>query len=212
MPRKKMKIASKTKAKKSPAKRQVKQVKSAGLSLAESIEKDFRHVPARLAALYSKDLATLKIQETKLTASFKKIEAKQKAADAKCAALAKKTTPAAKKQLVKAKKALSAISVTVAKATAELLKVKMATKAMMQKKVKFIALGKELNKIEKELDLKAKEALKVKPKAKAKPKAKVKARKASAKKMDTTQGMSEQPLSQDHSADELVTDTAEFNS
>lgn len=134
--------------------------------LGESMEKDFRSMPSKIAAHYRKDLANLKQQTKKLAADLKKAQAQQKTAKAKLVALASKSNATAKKQTVNVNKTLKAHTATVSNLSSKLEEVKKLSKIISQKQAKFIALGKELSKIEKQLEEQSKKVKAVK-KAKA---------------------------------------------
>lgn len=170
MPRKKMKAVSKSKGKKVVKSKQ--QGKSGRLSLVESIEKDFLHVPAKLAGLYKKDLIQVKQQEKKLKADIKDAEAQKKTIQHKCTILSEKNTAAAKKQLAKAKKLLVNSNKLIATLTSELAKVEKHAHTLAQKQTKYSLLGKELIKLAKELDAKVTKAVAPKQRKKSAKKAK----------------------------------------
>lgn len=130
--------------------------------LGESMEKDFRSMPSKIAAQYRKDLANLKQQTKKLAADLKKAQAQQKTAKAKLVALASKSNATAKKQTVTVNKNLKAHTAAVSNLSSKLEEVKKLSKIISQKQAKFIALGKELSKIEKQLEEQSKKAKAVK--------------------------------------------------
>lgn len=205
MARKKMKQTVKSKAKKTATTTKRAPNKSKGktssLMLAESIEKDFRHVPAKLAALYRKDLAVVKQQLLKLKASLKKAQAQMKIVKAKQSTLVSKGTPAAKKQLVNVKKAHDKSHSTVNQLAQDLESLNKHGKMLSHKQSKFSTLGKELLKIEKELDLQAKQVTEkpvkaTKTQAHKKP---VKKAKVARKGMDSTHQDDESENSASHS-------------
>jgi hypothetical protein len=178
MSRKKTKASAKTKAKKTVAKKVVKAVKATGFKLAESMEKDFRAAPAKIAAQHSKDLAVLKQQEKKLMNELQKIEAKHKSSKVKAAALANKAN-AKKAVIAAAKKLADTLAKSVTEAAAKLQATKAQCKEVAQKQARFATISKQLTQIEKQLDAKAKEAKA--PKAKA-----TKARKKTTKNAKST--------------------------
>lgn len=178
MARRKMKKATSAKGKKTVTKRS----KVTNLSLAANLAKDFRATPAKIAALYNKELAVFGQQSNKLIKALKKAEAKQTAAKNKQDKLTAKANPA-KKQLTAAKKAVEACTKVVNSLTAELDQVKKQVSSLSQKASTFTTLGKELIKLEKQLEAKAKIA--AQPKAKAPKKAK------SAKPAETSASQSE---------------------
>lgn len=155
MARKKMKPVSK--ATKNSAKRPTK---NKLVSVADTMEKDFRAIPAKLTAEYRKELAVVKQQELKLKADLKKTQEQQKAAQQKYTLLETKaktkSTAAAKKQILAAKKVYAATTKTIKDITASLDRVKKQIKTLADKQAKCTMLGKQLRQIEKEWDMKAK--------------------------------------------------------
>lgn len=175
--RQKKKVRS-VKAKKSVIKNKAKKTTTA-LSLTDKMEKDFRETPAKIVALYQKDIAVSKQQETKLKNELQKAEVLKKALQSKIAALSsKKLTSASKKQLNSTKKMQVQLTKAISDFSVKLEAIKKLVRTLTEKQALFSALGKQLAKLEKELMMKARQAEKAKA-AKAK---KVKAKKTSAKK------------------------------
>lgn len=166
MPRKKMKNSAKSKGKTQKTKRPTaakRTAKNTGLALAQSIEKDFQGIPAKLAALYQKEGNTTEQQAKKLQAALAKATTQNKATKQKQAALMGKTTSTAKKQLAALKKNGAITSKTMTQLASQLEQIKKQVAALKLKQTKFTVLSKELIKLEKQLDAKAKAAAK-KPK------------------------------------------------
>ncbi|MHB1947644.1 MAG: hypothetical protein ACYCQI_05975 [Gammaproteobacteria bacterium] len=167
MARKKTKSVVKSKGKKTAVKTK-RQAKMGGLALADSIEKDFLHVPAKLAAIYKKDLGAAKQQETKLKADLKKAEAINKIIKQKCDILTGKTTATAKKQLAAAKKTFVNSNKFISHLVAEIAKASKLSQLLAHKHAKYTTLGKELAKLSKQLDAKPVKAAAPKTKARKK--------------------------------------------
>jgi len=173
MLRKKNKRAvTSSKGKRNLVKRQVKAPK---LSAIESLEKGFRDMPAKIAALHRKDFDTSKKQEKKLNSELKKAQAKNKIAKKKWDGLASKSTGGSKKQMATAKKIYDNSNTHVSQLTAQLDQIKKAISAIAHKQAKFMSLGKQLVILEKEFEATLKKAAsQTKPKARKKQTAKAK--------------------------------------
>lgn len=161
MARKKMKQTAKTKTKTKNTKRKVRFLAS---TVIESLEKSFKAMPAQIATQCRKELAKLKPQEKKLMNDLKKAQAQNKFIKDKQASLAAKSTATAKKQLAATKKSLATSNTVVSTLLEECEQVKKMSRSIAQKQEKFIALGKELAKIEKQLDMKMNKTVIKKPK------------------------------------------------
>ena len=133
--------------------------------LAEHIEKDFRHVPSKLVALYNKDLMALKHKEKKLQTELNKAKTQKKTLKDKNAKLNQaKTSASTKKQLAAAKKTMSTLDAHLIQLTNQLDQTKQQTKAFTAKQAKYTFIGKQLLKLEKEFDAKDKKTTKKKTK------------------------------------------------
>lgn len=135
-------------ARKKIVKRSAKQANKKTLSLAASLEKEFKAMPAKLIAQFRKELAVLKQQETKLSAALKKAQSKLKTARNKA--------PAKK---------------TVEQLTAALATIKAEGKVLSNNRAKFAAIAKEIAGVEKQWSAKKPAA---KPAKKSKKLARVK--------------------------------------
>ncbi len=152
MSRKKMKPVVKSKAKKTASKRPTKNV---GMVSTSAMEKEFKSMPAKLAAQYRKEALTAKLQEKKLSADLKKAQVLNKAILVKQTKTGTKATPTAKKQLATIKKTLSKSNSSITQLSTQIGKVKKTIAALAQKQVKFSTIGKELAKLNKQLDIEA---------------------------------------------------------
>ncbi|MDR3477326.1 MAG: hypothetical protein P4M14_04775 [Gammaproteobacteria bacterium] len=148
------------------------QPKKAANHLANTLEKDFRDIPAKLIAQLRKEVATLAQQEKKLKVELKKADAQKKASKTKHAALtlkAKKKPSATSKKLMNlAKMTHDKTLKTIQDLTKQLDQIKAETKTVATKQAKFAAIATQLNQFEKQWALKAKKATKIAPKARKK--------------------------------------------
>jgi hypothetical protein len=145
------------------------QPKKAANHLANTLEKDFRDIPAKLVAQLRKDVATLAQQEKKLKVELKKADAQKKVSKNKHAVLAvkakKKPSATSKKLMNVAKMAHDKTLKTIQDLTKQLEPIKAEMKATAAKQAKFTAIVTQLNQFEKQWALKAKKAVKAAPKA-----------------------------------------------
>jgi hypothetical protein len=146
MSRKKMKRVVRSKVKKAASK-----AKNSGLALIATMQKEFKATPTKIAALYRKESAALKLQEKKMLAELKKIQAKAKKVNVKQSKLTSKSTATAKKQLAVLKKNQDKLNKVVSELTVKLAQVKNLINMMNDKQTAYAALGKELAKIEKQI-------------------------------------------------------------
>lgn len=148
---KKSKVSTKTSTK-------VSKVNRKTACLSENMENDFRAIPNKLPAQFSKELDGLKKQETKLQSSLLKMQKQQAVAKNKHAAISSKSknnlTTAAKKQINAAKKALEMINDAAVKLSAQLNDIKQHGKILSQKQAKFSAICKHIASIDKEWERK----------------------------------------------------------
>jgi hypothetical protein len=155
MPRRK--VVKTAKVKKLAIKRQVK---TAASGLADSLEKSFREIPAKIIAQTRKELSTIKQQEAKLKTEQKKAQAQKKITKTKHMALTAKAkskpSPTTKKQLVSAKQAFDKVSKTIAGIDANLAVVKKQVDTLSKKNAKFTALSKQISSFDKEWERKGK--------------------------------------------------------
>lgn len=167
MPRKKVKRSSATKTS-VKVKRQVQ-------NLTESLEKSFREIPAKIAEQTQKDLIALKQQEAKLQSSLQKMQKQQKTMSSKQSSLASKDklTTAAKKQLKVSKKATDVLNKAIANVLKQIDQNRQQGKSLSQKQAKYVAIKKQIIKLEKEWNQSTKSAKPVKTTKTAKPAVKV---------------------------------------
>ncbi len=187
MPQKK--TVKRTKVKKPALKRQIQ---NSALSLAATVEKEFRQIPAKLAKLYRQELQAQKNQEAKWKKELSQAEATRKAAQNKQAALlSAKVTPSSKKQLAAAKKSNEQAAKTIKMLTSQWDRMTKQNDMLRAKQNKYTLLNKELAKLEKELTLKAAASIKAKKpvmkKSKVKPPKMTKSKKHMADEPTTTE-------------------------
>lgn len=137
--------------------------------LTESLEKEFRSIPAKLSALYRNEIAGLKQREKKLSDDLKKAEARKQMAKKKSEIIAKKGTPAAKKQLAAAKKHIKKAHDLVSNLSTQIQEVNKLRKGATAKHAKFAGIKIQLSKIEKQVDTKVKKPKRAKTQKKVKP-------------------------------------------
>ncbi len=157
MPRKKVKRSSATKTS-VKVKRQVQ-------SLTESLEKSFREIPAKIAVQTQKDIIALKQQEAKLQSSLQKMQKQQKTITTKQSSLASKDklTTAAKKQLKVSKKASDVLNKAIANILKQIDQNRQQGKSLSEKQAKYVAIKKQIIKLEKEWTQSAKPVKTIKP-------------------------------------------------
>lgn len=133
------------------------------LPSSEKMEKEFRSMPAKLAAQCRSELKDLKRQEMQLKADLKKNQQKLTTKQTQ-STLAKTKTPAAKKKLMAAKKNNKILNKTIKDILGKLKTMDKTSKLLAAKQNKFSALTTQLNKLEKNLMKKsAKPATRKKP-------------------------------------------------
>ncbi|HEX2548795.1 MAG TPA: hypothetical protein VHM20_03135 [Gammaproteobacteria bacterium] len=144
MPRKKVKRSSATKT--------TVKVKRQVPNLTESLEKSFREMPAKIAMQTQKDLIALKQQEAKLQSSLQKMQKQQKTINNKQSSLASKDklSTAAKKQLKVSKKASDVLNKAIANILKQIDQNRQQGKTLSQKQAKYVAIKKQIIKLEKE--------------------------------------------------------------
>ncbi|MDA8561715.1 hypothetical protein N9L02_01210 [Gammaproteobacteria bacterium] len=155
MPRK---IVKKTKIAKTKSKSTV--------SLSENLEDSFREIPVKLPIQLSKEIETLKKQEVKLQNSIQKIKKQKVTAKTKQATLRAKykikKTVTLKKQIDLTKESIEKINISIIQATEQLTVIKTASKSLSQKLVKFTAIRKFIESIDKKMEEKSTKPTKVK--------------------------------------------------
>jgi hypothetical protein len=151
------KVAKSVKAKKTVR----NQVKAPVVNQVAKMEKSFKAAPSQLAAVYRKDLATLKQQDKRLSGELKNALALTKAIENKCMTLAQaKATATLKKRLAAAKKGLSNANAAVKAMSAKAAQLNKQMQTLADKEKMFVALGKELSSFEKNWSSTAKKATK----------------------------------------------------
>lgn len=175
MPRKKVKRSSATKT--------TVKVKRQVPNLTESLEKSFREIPAKIAIQTQKDLIALKQQEAKLQSSLQKMQKQQKTISTKQSSLASKDklSTAAKKQLKVSKKASDVLNKAITSILKQIDQNRLQGKSLSQKQAKYVAIKKQIIKLEKEWNQSAKPAKTAKPAKSVKPAKAIKATKVAGK-------------------------------
>lgn len=143
-------------------------VKTQQKKTANTLEKDFRAIPAKLVTQFRKEVAALSQQEKKLKTALKKADAQQKTLKNKHAALTekakKKPSPTSKKQINLAKTAHDKSVKAIQDFTKQLDQIKAEIHTIATKQAKFAAIATQLNQFEKQWATKAKQATKAAPK------------------------------------------------
>lgn len=148
-------MARKKTAKSRSKKTIVKRQQTPKTSVIQKMEKDFRQMPALLAAQCRTELQTLKQQDLRLKGVIKKAQLQLNVTKKKQATLAKAKTPAAKKQLQSVKKSNLLLTKTMKTMMQQLEQIKKATKNLVAKQNKFSGMSKQLIALDKQLEKKA---------------------------------------------------------
>jgi DNA repair ATPase RecN len=187
----------------------VKKTKQQVLNQTEAMEKDFKNLPQLLQAQLRKELSVLKIQESKLLVSLKKIQKQYSAAKNKHTLLTTKTkvkpTTTAKKQLATIAKSCNKLDQAIADVMDNIKKIKAQGKTLSVKKAKFAALAKQVIAFDKEWTNKAEKSA-VKP-----TETKVKQRKKRSTKASKIEALSTQeiPMQPESISSDLMEETVE---
>lgn len=158
-------------ARKKTAKRIAKRTATYGSSSPQlRMEKDFLDTPLKLAALFSKNIKTLKDKESKIKTAVAKSKTKVRLSESKVKNAAKQKTPAGKKQLLAAKKAHAKVSQIHNILEKQLKDATEELTHATHKHAKLVALRKNLAQFEKDWNSKEKTKAKTKVKAKTRTK------------------------------------------
>ncbi|MDX1902156.1 MAG: hypothetical protein SFW66_09190 [Gammaproteobacteria bacterium] len=147
------KTAKRAKSKKSVRNTRSKRTgKQDVLGLVAKIEGEFLHVPSRLVALCRQEQNTVKNRHDKLKTSLKTLHTKQSNLQKKLKALSsKKKSSQNTKQINIVKKALTQTNILIKNMTKVSVELNKISTALANKQAKFIALGKQLLQLEKQL-------------------------------------------------------------
>lgn len=162
MSRKKVTKTTAAKGKKISAKQTIKTKTTA--TLTTNLERDFRDIPAKLAAQCKKEWTALAQQEKKLKSELKKAQAQKKSGKKQQLVLTAKSkknpTAASKKQLAAMKQTQDKNTKAITALATELAQIKQQTKAASQQQAKFAALNKHIAQFEKSWAQKTRKAAK----------------------------------------------------
>lgn len=128
-----------------------KRTKSTSLAIAQKMEKEFMSAPSKIMLHISKEVKSLKQQETKIKKSLAKINAQTKKSENRIHVISKKEmTTARKKQLNVAKKLHAKSAKQYGVIAGNLASITESLETTSAKLAKFVAIGKQLSQFEKD--------------------------------------------------------------